>query len=415
MIVVKDVVMPAAMEGLHEGSSPRLIDGQSVAPETQRMIDGLKKTSTFGKVAYWNWNLAPQTDEVGGKKVPEYLTSDFLFTPEQWGAGEVMEKYLRPAGQVNFLDSNGQPCPAQMANILLGTNEPDIYGSCMGNMFGKCRSHCETPTDCPIARLDLKAAAEPNSRGECNCWQYSHATGAGFWPLAGCSASQPLPKMWEDPGCVDTVMNNWKKTARSAYAKGYKFLTTPLVAENLEYAKSFIEHACGCVNGQCSCQDASCGCPVYVGFHFYAYDCLPEGPGGYDTLQHRLDAVANIMELYPFVKGAIINEVGMLNCASEDQNPICVPNSGQNPGKNQQDRSCPVTEQLPHGMASFIEKLFDHIKAARTKDGREVVKHVSWFNHDEDGGVYNLLLFGPDGRLNEAGEAYLSACESWRR
>ena len=28
--------------------------------------------------------------------------------------------------------------------------------------------------------------------------------------------------------------------------------------------------------------------------------------------------------LYPFVKGAIINEVGMLNCASEDQNPICV-------------------------------------------------------------------------------------------
>lgn len=22
--------------------------------------------------------------------------------------------------------------------------------------------------------------------------------GAGFWPLAGCSASQPLPKMWED-------------------------------------------------------------------------------------------------------------------------------------------------------------------------------------------------------------------------
>eukprot|EP00438_Fugacium_kawagutii_P009853 Skav209420 [mRNA] locus=scaffold1411:337164:354193:+ [translate_table: standard] len=141
----------------------------------------------FGKVAYWNWNLAPQTDQVGGKNVPEYLTSDFLFTPEQWGAGEVMEKYLRPAGQTNFLDSNGQPCPAQMANILLGTNEPDIYGSCMGNMFGKCRSHCETPTDCPVARLDLTSTAEPNSRGECNCWQYSHATGAGFWPLQGCS------------------------------------------------------------------------------------------------------------------------------------------------------------------------------------------------------------------------------------
>ena len=24
-----------------------------------------------------------------------------------------------------------------------------------------------------------------------------HQKGAGFWPLAGCSASQPLPKMWE--------------------------------------------------------------------------------------------------------------------------------------------------------------------------------------------------------------------------
>ena len=84
--------------------------------------------------------------------------------------------------------------------------------------------------------------------------------GAGFWPLAGCSASQPLPKMWEarisgksvvhpigvchvivsshnhatrttgprapdfprlhqDVGCVNTVMSNWKRTAGSAYAK----------------------------------------------------------------------------------------------------------------------------------------------------------------------------------------------------
>ena len=57
------------------------------------------------------------------------------------------------------------------------------------------------------------------------------------------------------------------------------------------------------------------------------------------------------------------------------------PNSGQNPGKNQQDvgefcwsfywvlngghgsrlkdRSCPKNDQLPHGMATFIEKLFE--------------------------------------------------------
>ncbi|CAK9060921.1 Hypothetical protein SCF082_LOCUS32003, partial [Durusdinium trenchii] len=44
--------------------------------------------------------------------------------------------------------------------------------------------------------------------------------------------------------------------------------------------------------------NASCGCPVYVGFHFYAYDCMPEaGTGGYETLQERLDATARIMEL----------------------------------------------------------------------------------------------------------------------
>lgn len=398
------------------GKLPGINQDGSTTPDTRRMIDALKATSTFNKVSYWNWNLAPQTDEEGGKKVPEYLTGDFLFTPEQWGAGVVMDKYLREAGSVNFLDSNGKPCPAQMANILLGTNEPDIYGSCMGDMFGKCTSHCDTQVDCPAARLFPTDGihAQPNSRGECNCWQYSHATGAGFWPLAGCQASQPLPKMWEDPGCVGTVMQNWKQTAQLAYAKGYKYLSTPLVAENLDYAKSFIEHACGCSGGQCSCQDASCGCPVYVGFHFYAYDCMPEGTGGYETLQERLDATARIMEQYPFVKGAIINEVGMLNCASEDKNPICVPDSGRYPANQQKDHSCPTTEDLPHGMASFINGLMDRIIQAQTSDGRKVVKSLSWFNANQDGGVYNLLLFNSDGSLNEAGEAYLSACSRWR-
>ncbi|CAE7710616.1 unnamed protein product, partial [Symbiodinium necroappetens] len=88
-------------------------------------------------------------------------------------------------------------------------------------------------------------------------------------------------------------------------------------------AEKFIEHACDCQGGSCSCTDASCGCPVYVGFHFYAYDCQPESSGGYETLQSHLKAVAGIMEKYPFVKGAIINEVGMLNCAPESKDPIC--------------------------------------------------------------------------------------------
>ncbi|CAJ1343101.1 unnamed protein product [Effrenium voratum] len=228
-------------------------------------------------------------------------------------------------------------------------------------------------------------------------------------------APTPARDVEGDPGCVGTVMKNWKETAAIATAKGYKFLSTPLVAENLDFAKQFIEHACGCSGGSCSCQDASCGCPVYVGFHFYAYDCQPDAAGGYETLQKRLDAVKAIMEQYPFVKGAIINEVGMLNCASEDLNPICVPDSGKYPASKTKDHSCPVTDELPNGMATFIEKIFDHIIAARTKDGREVVKAFSWFNQDRAGGTYNLRLFDDDGSINQAGEAYMTSCQRWRR
>ncbi len=34
--------------------------------------------------------------------------------------------------------AEGKKSPAEMANIFLGMNEPDIQGSCMGNMFGTC-------------------------------------------------------------------------------------------------------------------------------------------------------------------------------------------------------------------------------------------------------------------------------------
>lgn len=395
-------------------------DGKRVTKETQLLIDALRSTSDFGKVSYWNWNFAPQTNKVHGKDETEAISSDFLFMPEMWGAGVAEEKYVRPAGQRNFLDSNGQQCPATMANILLGTNEPDIRGSCMGNMFGKCLAPCPasmSPAACPAAHLDDRLPrASPTASGQCNCWQYSHATGAGFWPLEGCAGEQPLPKMWDDPACVGTVMANWKKTAAIAFAKGYKYLTTPLVAENLDYAENFIQNACGCTApDSCSCTDASCGCPVYVGFHFYAYDCQPEGPGGYNTFESRLNAVANIMEKYKFVKGAIINEVGMLNCASEDQNPICVPDSGKYPASKVKDHGCPSNHDLPDGLATFVKKLFRYVAEARTKDGREVVKGFSWFNQDRQGGTYNLRLFDSDGSLNKVGRSYMEACTQWRQ
>lgn len=397
------------------GRIPGISQDGSVAPETQRMISSLQKSSSLNKVTFWNWNLAPQTDgsDSSGRPHTEHLSKDFIFVPEQWGAGAVEERYLRPAGQANFMDSNGRTSPAQMADVLLGMNEPDISGSCMGNMFGKCTKAC-SDGDCPAAYLDKTLPpASPNAQGECNCWQYSHATGVGFWPLSGCNGDQPLPRLWEDEACVETVMESWRQTAAIAASKGYKYLSTPLLAVDIEYGRKFIEKACGCVNGQCSCTEAACGCPVYVAFHFYAYDCRPQETNGYADFQRKLDGVRAIMEQYDFVRGAIINEIGMLNCAPVSEDPICVPNSGRYPASQGPDNSCPVNDELPNGMGTFIEQIFELVSAAKTSTGKRIVKGASWFNADMDGGTYNLELFNPDGSINPAGESYIKGCNKW--
>jgi len=205
---------------------------------------------------------------------------------------------------------------------------------------------------------------------------------------------------------VGKVVDMWKHTASIAWKKGYKYLTTPLVAVDIGYARKFIENACT------ECQDASCGCPVYIGFHFYAFDCQPEATGAYDTFKQRLAAVAKVMEDYPFVKGAIINEVGMLNCASDPDKPICVPNNGDFPAINGPNNGCPANDELPNGLASFMDQLFDIMLAAKTADGRQVVKGFSWFNENMAGGTYNLELFD-NGKVNELGEAYIRGCSKW--
>jgi len=396
------------------GSIPGISEDGTTTAETQRMIDALKKTSSFDKVSYWNWNLAPQTTPEG----PEYLSKDFLFVPEQWGPTVVDERWVRTAGQSPFLDSNCLESQAQMANVFLGMNEPDIQGSCMGNMFGTCVSPCTdaavAANDCPTAWLDISSAAEPNSQGMCNCWEHSQATGCGYWPVAGCNALQPLMDLWnQEQACIDTVMSNWQQTARIAWTKGYKYLSTPLMAVSIDYAEKFIEHACGCQNGECACTDAECGCPVYVGVHFYAFDCRPQEAGGYTTFQERLSSVARLMEKYPFVKGAHVNEVGMLNCAPTEDDPICVPNGGKYPANAVTDHGCPSNDELPNGLATFVDELFDLVIQAKTMDGRSVVKSFAWFNIDSAGGTYNLRLFDEDGSINKVGEAYMSACQKW--
>lgn len=159
-----------------------------------------------------------------------------------------------------------------------------------------------------------------------------------------------------------------------------------MVAVVLDYAKKFIENACGCdVHGKCSCTEASCGCPVYITFHLHAFDCQPESAGGSHNFQKRLDAVKNITEKF-FVKGAIINEVGMLICHPLKHHPICLPNSGYYLVSKVRGHSCPANNELPKGLATFIEKMFDHVIEAKTSDGKAIVKGLSWFNSNMDGG-----------------------------
>jgi hypothetical protein len=215
--------------------------------------------------------------------------------------------------------------------------------------------------------------------------------------------------MFNDPLCIDSVMGQWRQTAAAARYRGYKYLTTPLVAFNITYLDEFIKHACS------ECQSIECGCPVYLGFHFYAYDCQPVALGGYSGFQARLNEAAQLMEKYPFIKGAIVNEVGMLNCQSSFQNPICLPDSGKYPASQQPDGACPITEELPNGMASFVERLFDFVIDAKTSDGRSVVKAFSWFMLDKVGGTYNQQIFDRAGNLNSVGEAYIRSCQRWEQ
>jgi len=395
------------------GGMPGIHADGSTSAAMQTMIDGLKVTNKYnGKVSYWNWNYAPQDNDVDSGGGHQYLTKDFVFMPENWGMGAAEDQYVRTANQANFVDSNGVVSPGTMADIFLGANEPDIYGSCMGDMMGKCTGPCtdaEYKTGCPVAHLSgPQGSGTPTAAGHCNCWQDSHATGVGFWPVDGVSIPQPLPTCWQNTQCISSIMASWKKTAATVSAKGYKYLSAPLMAVNMEWMKSFVEKACT------GCSDISCGCPTHVGWHFYANDCQPE-KGGYADFQKKLHATVQLMEAFPHLQGAIVNEVGMLNCAMDTPDAICIPNGPDQtyPALSQPNHACPSTSALPNGLASFIEQLLKMVAASKTSDGRKAVVSFTWFNLDMSGGTYNLRLFNDDGTLNQAGQSYISACQAW--
>jgi len=220
---------------------------------------------------------------------------------------------------------------------------------------------------------------------------------------------QPLPDCWNNPQCAAVQIRDWKQTAAIAVSKGYKYLSTPLVAVSLDYVDKFLEHACA------ECQDISCGCPTHIGWHFYANDCLSGGVSGYDGWQDKLDKSVALMEKYPHLQGAIVNEVGMLNCAMDTPDAICIPNGPDQkyPALSQPNHGCPSTPTLPNGLASFIEELLRRVSLAKTADGRRAIASFTWFNQDMAGGTYNLQIFNPDGSLNAAGESYITSCQAW--
>merc|ERR1711998_266295 len=181
------------------------------------------------------------------------------------------------------------------------------------------------------------------------------------------------------------------------------------MAVDMDFMREYVKVACK------DCQDISCGCPTHVGWHFYASDCRPASIGGYDDFQRKLDATRQLMEDYPFLQGAIVNEVGMLNCYQAGAASICLPNGPDQkyPAIDQPNHACPPSDELPNGLVSFLEHLMDMVMKAKTSDGRSVVAAFSWFNEDMAGGTYNLRLFDDDGKVNSLGKAYVKKCQEW--
>jgi len=396
------------------GPMPGIKKGGSVSADMQKLIDGLKVTNRKdGKVTYWNWDYSPQQDASASGGGSQFLTKDFLFMPENWGVGAADSQKIVEAGAINFLLSDNTTCPGTMADIFLGANEPDIYGSCMGGMMGKCTAPCSdadvAAKDCPVCHLSAPQGSESaNSKGRCNCWQDSHPTSAGYWTVPNVtSVYQPLPTCWDHADCVEVVMNQWKVGAATVAAKGYKYLSTPLVAVDMTWMRKFITKACD------GCSAISCGCPTHIGWHFYANDCQPE-KGGYEAFQAKLDDTVHLMEDFPHLQGAIVNEVGMLNCAMDTPDAICIPDGPHQkyPATKQANHACPSTPSLPKGLASFVEELLTMVSKAKTSDGRRAVASFTWFNLDMSGGTYNLQLFD-NGTLNELGKQYVTSCQAW--
>lgn len=119
------------------------------------------------------------------------------------------------------------------------------------------------------------------------------------------------------------------------------------------------------------------------------------------------------MDEYPFIQGAIVNEIGILNCFP-GSDFSCLPNSGSFPAACFENNRCPANQEQPNGMISFIDEVFNRLIHAKSpRRGLPVVKGVSWFNEHGEGGTYDLSLFERDGSVSDMGKAYMRNCQAW--
>jgi len=344
-------------------------DGECTS-DLQKLLDVLKASSSDGKVTFWNQGLNPTEGQ--------YLSTDMTFVPEMWASAAFFQDYLMRGGERTLgVYTN--------AKLLIGWFKPDQAGFCRGN------SSCH----------DVSC-----------CWGDGVPSAAGFLPFTGCSKAKPLPSLWEDGEgeCIDSVANTWAYHAGQGYEKGYEYLATPHVVY-VSWAEKFIERVCR------NCTSASCGCPTHVSISFYASDCRPESLGSYDGFRGQLAHVGRLMEKYSFIKGALVSEVAMANCPSTKQNPGCAYDSGNFPASQLKNGACPISEDLPEGMASYIKKMVRIAAAAKTDNGRAVVKGFDWFHVSAATSgytIYNQELLNNSGQLTDNGRAYMEACSEWK-
>lgn len=366
-------------------------DIQPTDPVWSALIADLKQTNRYQKVATWNWDIQPQSDE--------HLSPDFLFFPNIQCAG------TSTGAGGSYLNQNaGLPGGAIMAPLALGGNEPDQVGYCQnythpGTHISNCdgfkmrEGQCTGDSEC-YCQWDPKAST---------C-RYD-VTGCGMWPVSTAFADctgQPFP-FWcfgsgkklcnpgDDPSqCCSTSCHGGVVSAFSEFYvdmanKGYTYATTPIVAGDLSFYQQLMEEA-GCgqdavkqLKGQ---ERLKRGCPTHTAFHFYSTGC-PTDPN--TAIQGFTDHVKKAKDLNTqfAMDGTIVNELGSLKG---------------------QDTQCADEE-----IAGFMGKLFEFLES---DDGKGVVSQMIWFNEDQTGGTFDLRLV-KDGKLSKLGETYKNACKSW--